>query len=78
MTEPSRVAQAETILAGTGHRPDKLGGYGAGVSTRLVDLARVALMNYRPDEVVSGGAGLGYGAGTGSHRARATDASMTA
>lgn len=54
MTEPSRVAQAETILAGTGHRPDKLGGYGADVSTRLVDLARAALMKYRPEEVVSG------------------------
>jgi uncharacterized phage-like protein YoqJ len=42
------------ILAGTGHRPDKLGGYGAAVSARLVDLARAALLKYRPDEVVSG------------------------
>ena len=54
MTASSRVGQAETILAGTGHRPDKLGGYGVDVSTRLVDLARAALMKYRPDEVVSG------------------------
>ena len=54
MTESSRVGQAETIFAGTGHRPDKLGGYGADVSTRLVDLARAALTKYRPDEVVSG------------------------
>jgi uncharacterized phage-like protein YoqJ len=54
MIESSRVGHAETILAGTGHRPDKLGGYGADVSTRLIDLARAALMKYRPDEVVCG------------------------
>lgn len=54
MTELFRVAQADTVLAGTGHRPDKLGGYGADVSTRLVDLARAALMKYRPSRVVSG------------------------
>ena len=54
MNELFPVAQAETVLAGTGHRPDKLGGYGADVSTRLVDLARAALMKYRPSKVVSG------------------------
>lgn len=53
-TESSRIVQAEVILAGTGHRPNKLGGYGADVSKRLIDLARAALMKYRPDEVVSG------------------------
>lgn len=41
-------------MAGTGHRPDKLGGYGAGVSSRLVDLARAALLRCRPNEVMSG------------------------
>lgn len=54
MTELPPAAQMKKILAGTGHRPEKLGGYGAGVSTRLVDLARAALTKYQPDEVISG------------------------
>lgn len=54
MIESAPAAPDRVILAGTGHRPDKLGGYGAEVSTRLVDLARAALLKYRPDEVISG------------------------
>jgi len=55
MTASLPLAAPDTvILAGTGHRPDKLGGYGAAVSARLVDLARAALIRYRPNEVISG------------------------
>lgn len=53
MTELFPAAQADTVLAGTGHRPNKLGGYGTDVSARLVDLARAALIKYRPNKVVS-------------------------
>lgn len=54
IVSPPSTAPDTVILAGTGHRPDKLGGYGAGVSSRLVDLARAALIRYRPNEVISG------------------------
>lgn len=47
------------IVAGTGHRPDKLGGYGPEVSTRLIVLARDWLIAYKPERVISGGA-LGW------------------
>lgn len=42
------------VAAGTGHRPDKLGGYSEAVTARLVDLARAALLHYRPEKVISG------------------------
>jgi hypothetical protein len=47
------------ILAGTGHRPNKLrigalDGYQPRVQTRLMDLARAALRRRRPDLVISG------------------------
>lgn len=48
------MSTSSIILAGTGHRPDKLGGYSPAVSARLVDLARAALLKYQPGEVVSG------------------------
>ncbi|MFC5511127.1 SLOG family protein [Massilia jejuensis] len=54
MSHSPPAAPARKVLAGTGHRPDKLGGYGAGVSARLVDLARAALVKHQPDEVISG------------------------
>jgi len=54
MIESPPAKPARKVLAGTGHRPDKLGGYGARVSARLVDLARVVLVKHRPDEVISG------------------------
>lgn len=54
MSQLSLAAPAGLVLAGTGHRPDKLGGYGADISARLVDLARAALTKYQPDEVISG------------------------
>lgn len=42
------------ILAGTGHRPDKLGGYKEQVFTRLTDLAVKCLERYAPEKVISG------------------------
>lgn len=39
-------------LAGTGHRPERLGGYE--VYPRLVDYARYILPSYAPKEVISG------------------------
>lgn len=54
MIQSPPAAPARKVLAGTGHRPDKLGGYGAEVSARLIDLARAALMKHQPDEVISG------------------------
>ena len=50
-TPPVLVPQ---VIAGTGHRPDKLGGYDAAIAQRLIALARAALMKYQPDEVISG------------------------
>jgi uncharacterized phage-like protein YoqJ len=41
-------------IAGTGHRPAKLGGYGEEVFTKLVLLARRALEKYQPTEIISG------------------------
>lgn len=42
------------IVAGTGHRPDKLGGYGLEARQRLVRLADKYLSVVRPDKVISG------------------------
>jgi len=42
------------IFAGTGHRPDKLGGYGDKVFNRLVDLAVAAIKHYKPTQIISG------------------------
>jgi uncharacterized phage-like protein YoqJ len=42
------------ILCGTGHRPDKLGGYGQDVFDRLVDLASAQLEVLKPHLVISG------------------------
>ena len=47
------------IIAGTGHRPDKLrigalDGYHPDVQARLVDLARAALQREQPSRVISG------------------------
>lgn len=47
------------IIAGTGHRPHKLGGYDHGTYMRLVKLAQTALQAQKPDHVISGGA-LGW------------------
>lgn len=41
-------------LAVTGHRPDKLGGYGRGAWNRLVAVARVELLKLNPDLVITG------------------------
>jgi uncharacterized phage-like protein YoqJ len=42
------------ILAGTGHRPDKLGGYFDHIHIRLLALARAELTRLRPSLVISG------------------------
>jgi uncharacterized phage-like protein YoqJ len=42
------------IICGTGHRPDKLGGYSLRVSNKLITLARAELEILKPDEVISG------------------------
>lgn len=42
------------ILAGTGHRPEKLGGYGADVFQRLYNLAYDVLGEQQPSLVLSG------------------------
>lgn len=43
------------ILAGTGHRPDKIsGGYSEVARVRLVDFAEIILRETKPDRVVSG------------------------
>ena len=44
----------EMIVAGTGHRPDKMGGYSDKVFCGLVDLARTWLNDARPKRVISG------------------------
>jgi uncharacterized phage-like protein YoqJ len=47
------------IVCGTGHRPDKLGGYGEDVFQRLVKTAEDWLIETRPCYVITGGA-LGW------------------
>jgi uncharacterized phage-like protein YoqJ len=42
------------ILAGTGHRPDKLGGYGQDIAQRMVQLATECLEEHKPDVIISG------------------------
>lgn len=42
------------IIAATGHRPDKLGGYGIIVARKLRYLARQFLEERRPERVISG------------------------
>ncbi len=42
------------IIAATGHRPNKLGGYTDQVKQRLLDLATAALKHYKPTHVISG------------------------
>jgi uncharacterized phage-like protein YoqJ len=44
----------QIILAGTGHRPDKLGGYNQAVWDRVYKLAYDELKRIRPDVVISG------------------------
>lgn len=44
-----------TIIAATGHRPGRLGGYGYDVQTRLLDLARRHLLGgWQPERVIVG------------------------
>lgn len=47
------------IVAGTGHRPDKLGGYDDATQLRVLKTAFDWLDKYKPSHVISGGA-LGW------------------
>lgn len=42
------------IVAGTGHRPEKVGGYTHDATARLILFARTWLQEHRPDKVISG------------------------
>lgn len=42
------------IIAGTGHRPDKLGGYDAFTAKKTLDLAEKLLRFHQPSTVISG------------------------
>lgn len=42
------------IVAATGHRPDKLGGYSEGIHARLLGLAFTYLEAERPERIISG------------------------
>lgn len=42
------------IIAGTGHRPDKLGGYGEITAKKALDVASQYLEQNKPDVVISG------------------------
>lgn len=42
------------IIAATGHRPDKLGGYGYKTERKLLSLALVYLEHERPEKVITG------------------------
>ena len=48
------VSTTSRVLAATGHRPDKLGGYGDDVSRRLQRLAFGYLQQERPERVIVG------------------------
>ena len=42
------------IVAGTGHRPNKLGGYGVKATARVIETARRSLEHLKPERVISG------------------------
>lgn len=42
------------IIAGTGHRPDKLGGYDPHTTRRVIDFAIYTLDHFKPSLVISG------------------------
>lgn len=48
------------ILSATGHRPDKLGGYGNDVLDRLTDLACKHLVRFEPELTVISGLAQGW------------------
>jgi len=47
------------IIAGTGHRPDKLGGYSSDINLKLIDVVGPWLEKNKPKKVISGMA-LGF------------------
>lgn len=42
------------IIAGTGHRPDKLGGYEPQATNRVIDFATEVLRHHQPSTVITG------------------------
>ena len=43
-----------TIIAATGHRPNKLGGYGGEAEQKLIDFAAAVLQQHQPSTIISG------------------------
>lgn len=43
-----------TIVAATGHRPNKLGGYDAETEKKLIDFATAVLQQHQPSTVITG------------------------
>lgn len=48
------MIKTKNIIAFTGHRPNKLGGYGSRIHNRLVDLAKASIGHYNATLVISG------------------------
>lgn len=42
------------IIAGTGHRPTKLGGYGTEATSRVIRVAEAELLRIKPTQVITG------------------------
>lgn len=42
------------IVCGTGHRPDKLGGYNIETTNKLIQIASTWLREYKPTKIISG------------------------
>ncbi len=57
--EKYRIKKEGLVVCGTGHRPDKLGGFGHDVFMKGVILAEAIIRDRKPDYVISGGA-LGW------------------
>lgn len=43
-----------TAIAGTGHRPDKLGGYTPAAYDKVLSVAMKAIIDHQPDDIISG------------------------
>ncbi len=48
------MLKTNRIVSGTGHRPDKLGGYSDEVFNKLIEIAENALKQIKPTGVISG------------------------
>jgi uncharacterized phage-like protein YoqJ len=48
------ISESNTIICGTGHRPNKLGGYSIEVFNKLVEVIEEFLTKHRPKMIISG------------------------